>query len=1157
MAQVEVARAAARRAHEGFLGASLSPIELERTAILFGLLFVAAFVLVVGRSARDALFLTRFPVSWVGPMWIAYAAVSVVAALGYARLARRVPRVPLVLGFCAVSAVSYLVLRWLVALDLATAFFVLAVWSEVVANFSAVLVWALAEDLHDARSAKRLFGFIGAGRILGIALSGLSTGSLVRVVGTEGLLVVLAVALVGMAGLTLVLARRHPAPPRAPEEGEPAAAPPPRAVRTPYVLSLAALTLLLFAAVTIGDYQFKAIARSVHPERDELASFLGLFYAGVGAFGLAVQLGVSRRLLSRFGVAAGMLVMPAAYLAATAALLASPGLLLAAMMKGSDNGLQYTLQEATQQILFYPFTAEARERVRTWISAVCKPLGCGIGAGLLLWLVPPGQTVEPGASLVASAARLGLWTLPLCALALGLVPVVRRGYIDAMRRSLARREIEPAGMASGPTVRALLRGALASDSFAQVLFAVDRLREIEPSLVREALPRLAGHRSQRVRALALRLSTELDDPRAADLARPLLRDVDADVRVAAVQAIADQLREDAHDELSTLARSPDIAVRNAAIAALVSQCGLDGMLDGAPMLRALLDGPDPAGRAEAARVLGLAGRASLQRALARLIADEDAAVRSAAIEAASTVRDVRLAPLLADALADRALSAAAARALAGIGEPAVAELEARLASPSTPRQALLTIPRVLWRIGGERALGALLTCLEQRDEVVRQKVLASASRLRLALHAPALDAAVVRARIERELDDHVATRDGYLAVRARVGRPLLEEHWLARLRKGLIRILRLCELAYPRDVVASVRTHLFGGDAGKRANAFEVLESLLEPAVREKLVELVERFLELNGRRQNRGSIGVSLLPAPASAGAGVAWLEAEVRSGDPWRAMLALDAAAHHRVRALGRTALAATRDPDPMVREAGGIAAVALAADGYRDVVAGLFADEDATVAHWARYWTQTGHSGIDPEDAMYTTIEKVLFLQRVPVFSRVAGDDLVALAHGSAVVPMQPGDVVFREGEPGGSLYFVVSGSVVLTVQGREVARLGESDVFGELSIFDREKRAVTAIVSDEAELLRVSAEDFHAAVRETVEIAEGVIQVLNRRLREADRRLANVRASRTPLPPRGAPASEPLPEPASGEVPPATASMREREDEVREAAERDLE
>jgi CRP-like cAMP-binding protein len=75
---------------------------------------------------------------------------------------------------------------------------------------------------------------------------------------------------------------------------------------------------------------------------------------------------------------------------------------------------------------------------------------------------------------------------------------------------------------------------------------------------------------------------------------------------------------------------------------------------------------------------------------------------------------------------------------------------------------------------------------------------------------------------------------------------------------------------------------------------------------------------------------------------------------------------------------------------------------------------------------------------------------------------------------------------------------------------------------MSIFDREPRAVTAVAAEEAEVLRVSAEDFHDAVRETVEIAEAVIQVLNRRVRESDRRLAEARArlslvAPTPPPP----------------------------------------
>src|SRR4051794_37922600 len=57
------------------LGISMTRTELERTRLLFVLLFVAALIFVVGRTARDALFLTKFPVTWIAPMWMAYGAV--------------------------------------------------------------------------------------------------------------------------------------------------------------------------------------------------------------------------------------------------------------------------------------------------------------------------------------------------------------------------------------------------------------------------------------------------------------------------------------------------------------------------------------------------------------------------------------------------------------------------------------------------------------------------------------------------------------------------------------------------------------------------------------------------------------------------------------------------------------------------------------------------------------------------------------------------------------------------------------------------------------------------------------------------------------------------------------------------------------------------
>src|SRR5438132_502337 len=71
------------------LGVSMTHAERERSALLFLLLLLAAMVLVMGRAARDALFLTRFPVTWIAPMWMAYAAASSAMALLYTRALAR------------------------------------------------------------------------------------------------------------------------------------------------------------------------------------------------------------------------------------------------------------------------------------------------------------------------------------------------------------------------------------------------------------------------------------------------------------------------------------------------------------------------------------------------------------------------------------------------------------------------------------------------------------------------------------------------------------------------------------------------------------------------------------------------------------------------------------------------------------------------------------------------------------------------------------------------------------------------------------------------------------------------------------------------------------------------------------------------------------
>ena len=237
--------------HHGVISASRQPTRIERWfgvrpdeerdafaafAVLFGIMGGHTML----ETARDALFLMHFPVTWIAPMWMAYAAVSSVISIAFARALGRWSRSRFAVGFGVGAAASYVVVRVLFARDVLAAYAFFYVWSEVIANLIAVLAWTIAQDYHDARSAKRLFGIIGAGRVVGIVVSGFATGALVRWIGTANMLVLLAVALAAFGGITRFLSSRHPLPiragasaERAIEESDASTAPLWRSVRLP------------------------------------------------------------------------------------------------------------------------------------------------------------------------------------------------------------------------------------------------------------------------------------------------------------------------------------------------------------------------------------------------------------------------------------------------------------------------------------------------------------------------------------------------------------------------------------------------------------------------------------------------------------------------------------------------------------------------------------------------------------------------------------------------------------------------------------------------------------------------------------------------------------------------------------------------------------
>ncbi|MBZ0118243.1 MAG: cyclic nucleotide-binding domain-containing protein, partial [Sandaracinaceae bacterium] len=141
-------------------------------------------------------------------------------------------------------------------------------------------------------------------------------------------------------------------------------------------------------------------------------------------------------------------------------------------------------------------------------------------------------------------------------------------------------------------------------------------------------------------------------------------------------------------------------------------------------------------------------------------------------------------------------------------------------------------------------------------------------------------------------------------------------------------------------------------------------------------------------------------------------------------------------------------------------------------------------------------------DGEEPMRTTLEKVLLLKGASLFARVSSEDLMPLAVAADERTYAKGETIVREGEVGDALFVILHGRVSVLRGGSRLATLGPGETVGEMAVLDAEPRSATVRADEETAVLVIASEDFYEVLREQVEIAEGVIRTLTRRLREAN-------------------------------------------------------
>jgi CRP/FNR family cyclic AMP-dependent transcriptional regulator len=104
------------------------------------------------------------------------------------------------------------------------------------------------------------------------------------------------------------------------------------------------------------------------------------------------------------------------------------------------------------------------------------------------------------------------------------------------------------------------------------------------------------------------------------------------------------------------------------------------------------------------------------------------------------------------------------------------------------------------------------------------------------------------------------------------------------------------------------------------------------------------------------------------------------------------------------------------------------------------------------------------------------------------------------------LEPGEVLFSEGDEGHLMFAVIEGELELNYSGRLIDEVGPGGIVGEMALIDNELRSATAIAKTAASVVPVDTRQFMFLVQEHPTFAISVMKVMAERLRRTNATVA---------------------------------------------------
>lgn len=850
--------------------------EGKRTGLMFAYIFsIIAFILIT-KSVSTSLFLNHVGIKYLPYVYILVAVFSIAVISIYNKLTRFF-NLPTIILYTNIFSIFSILLFWLfltVHYQTKWFFYLFYIWVTIFSLIAVTQFWLLANYVFNAREAKRLFGFLGIGAIVGGIFGGYVTNVLAPIIHLDNMLLLGALFLV--VGIFLVDTTFRKAvhidfkiktvSSRSAQKHEAKENPLKLVTDSALLSSVMLLIIISIFTASLVDYQFNAFASDTIKDPNKLAAFLGFWLSTLSVVSLLIQVFLTQKVITLFGVLPLLVTLPVGILIGAFGVIIAPGIVTAVLLKLASGSLKNSIDKSGLELLIVPVPSGLKNRTKTFIDVFADNFATGLGGVVLILLTY---------RLNFSVQNISYIIISLVIIQIFLITTkLRKEYINSFRQAIERRSIDfkqdLKNVQDTKLLESLLKN-LSGYNEKQILFILDLLPSIKDKDSFIHLKELTGHMSAPVRVAALKLLSTYQQEDLSDEVVPLIHDEKQEVSIEAIRYVC-QKNEKRHEKLQSFLHDANLNIKSAALLCLANEVKESSSEDTASELINAFKGlqtiikhskaDNRTLKTLSAKIIATSQLPELYHYLEPLLHDNSRSVQREAIQSAGVVCYKPFIPTLIKQLNHRYLRRDARKALANYGESVIPDLKTAFKDSSSDR-IKRGIIKVLGEIQSQTSVELLLSFLNEETFPYIYEVIKALTTLSSKFTGIRLSRELILAYIFKEIGYYQklkqisATHYAQLSLSNnemdetnRQARVLFVRATDEKLQQSLERIFRMLGLLYGTKDILQAYQGLRSRSTDMSANSIEFLDTVLSMKLKKAIMPIAEEYSSAESTRK-------------------------------------------------------------------------------------------------------------------------------------------------------------------------------------------------------------------------------------------------------------------------------------------------------------------